>query len=76
VLTLWAVVWKGFALWRAARHGQKYWYIGLLVLNTIGIVEIIYLFFFQKEGRLVDRFMQKSRKRSSSKKKKKSSKSN
>lgn len=42
-LIIWSFVWKGLALWRAARLKQVGWYIALLVINTIGIFEIIYL---------------------------------
>lgn len=41
---LWAIVWKGLALWHAARRGQYWWFVILLVVNTLGILEIIYLF--------------------------------
>jgi len=41
---LWAVVWKGLALWHSARRGQYWWFLILLVVNTLGILEIIYLF--------------------------------
>ncbi len=42
-LITWSVVWKGLALWRAARLKQVGWYIALLVINTVGVFEIIYL---------------------------------
>ena len=48
-LVLWDVVWKGLALWRSARHEQKGWFIALLILNTAGIIPILYLAFFQKK---------------------------
>ncbi|MDP2642097.1 MAG: DUF5652 family protein [bacterium] len=41
---IWALVWKGFALWKAAGLRQKYWFIIILIVNTLGILEIIYLF--------------------------------
>ena len=44
VLLLWTIIWKGFALWRAAELRQKYWFIAMLVINTLGILEIVYLF--------------------------------
>lgn len=44
VLVVWSLVWKGLALWHAARRGEKVWYVVLLVLNTAGILEIVYLF--------------------------------
>ena len=45
---MWALVWKGFALWRSAELRQKYWFIAILVVNTFGILEIIYLFLVAK----------------------------
>ncbi len=44
LLALWSIFWKGLALWHAARHGQGWWFGLLLILNTAGILEIIYLF--------------------------------
>jgi methionyl-tRNA synthetase len=44
---LWTIVLKGFALWHAARNEQKWWFIALLVINTLGILEIIYLIWFR-----------------------------
>lgn len=46
---LWSVVWKGIALWRCGRNNQLPWFVVLLVLNTLGIGEIIYLSWFQKD---------------------------
>lgn len=48
VLVIWSLVWKGFALWRAARCEQRNWFIAILVLSTAGILEMIYLFVFEK----------------------------
>jgi hypothetical protein len=41
-----SIVLKGIALWRAARNGQKKWFVVLLVVNTIGILELLYIFVF------------------------------
>jgi hypothetical protein len=41
-------VWKGLALWHAARRGEHWWFVAILLINTIGILEIIYLFFIAK----------------------------
>jgi hypothetical protein len=43
VLVVWELVWKGLALWQSARKGQKYWFIPLLVVNSAGLLPIIYL---------------------------------
>ncbi len=48
VAVLWSIIWKGLALWHSARNGQPWWFIILLVVNTAGILEIIYLFGFAK----------------------------
>jgi len=36
-------------MWTAAKHGQRNWFIAILILNTLGILEIIYLFRFAKK---------------------------
>lgn len=48
VVFLWSLLWKGLALWRAAKNDQRNWFIVILVVNTVGILEIAYLFFFAK----------------------------
>jgi len=47
-LVLWSLFWKGLALWHAGRKGQPWWFVILLVVNTLGILEIIYLFLVLK----------------------------
>jgi hypothetical protein len=47
VAAVWSVIMKGFALWHAARNNQLGWFIALLVINTLGILEIIYLIWFR-----------------------------
>jgi hypothetical protein len=48
ILSIWSLIWKGLALWKSARFGHKKWFIVMLVLNTVGILEILYLFVFSK----------------------------
>ncbi len=50
IVLIWSIVWKGLALWRAAREGSKPWFVALLVINTLGILEILYLYVFSKKG--------------------------
>ena len=42
-LFIWSLAWKGFALWRAARKEQRGWFVAILLVNSLGILEIIYL---------------------------------
>lgn len=48
-LAVWELVWKGIALWKAGRNRQPGWFIAIFILNTAGILPIIYLAFFQKK---------------------------
>jgi hypothetical protein len=45
-LFAWTIVWKGLALWRSAHKNEPYWFIAFLVINTVGIMEILYLYVF------------------------------
>jgi hypothetical protein len=40
----WTFLWKGLALWRSAKRSDMWWFIAFLFINTLGILEIIYLF--------------------------------
>lgn len=42
----WTLAWKGVSLWKAARNGHKEWFVILLVVNTLGLLEIAYIYFF------------------------------
>lgn len=55
LITLWTLPWKGVALWKAARLKDKWWFIAILVLNTLAIVEILYIFVFSKRKGLLKR---------------------
>ena len=45
---VWVMAWKGVALWRTAERGQRLWFVVILLANTLGLLEIIYLFFVMK----------------------------
>ncbi len=47
-LAIWSSVWKALALWKAAKKKSVPWFVILFVVNTIGILEILYLFVFSK----------------------------
>ena len=55
LILLWTLPWKGVALWKAARNEHKWWFIALLVLNTMAILEIIYIFFFSEKKGMVEK---------------------
>ena len=49
LILAWTLPWKGIALWKAAKNHHKGWFIALLVVNTLAILEIIYIFYFAKK---------------------------
>jgi hypothetical protein len=51
ILIVWSLVWKGFALWFAAKDNKRWWFIAILIINTAGILEIIYIFGFSPYGK-------------------------
>ena len=50
IIALWTLVLKGYALWHAARNNQTGWFIALLIINTVGILEIIYLIWYRTDS--------------------------
>ncbi|MGD8744490.1 MAG: DUF5652 family protein [Candidatus Woesebacteria bacterium] len=50
LLAIWSLFWKGIGLWRSSKNDQKYWFVSILIVNTAGLLEIIYLAFFQRKG--------------------------
>jgi hypothetical protein len=48
LLMLWTIPWKGWALWKAARLSDKWWFIALLVTQTLAVLDILYIFIFSK----------------------------
>lgn len=49
VILIWTLPWKGMALWKAARHHQLIWFVVLLLVNSLGILEILYIKFWQRK---------------------------
>jgi hypothetical protein len=52
IIALWDLVWKGLALWRAAKNDSKPWFVILLIANTVGILPIAYLIWDKRKHRI------------------------
>ncbi len=50
ILLIWSLIWKGIALWKAAKSDSKVWFIVLLIVNTFGILDILYIYIFSKKA--------------------------
>jgi len=48
LLIAWTGVWKAMALWKSARKKHIVWFIVFIFVNTLGILEILYLYVFSK----------------------------
>jgi methionyl-tRNA synthetase len=48
IITMWILLWKGLALWKAAKRNSSNWFVALLVINTVGIFEILYYYLFSE----------------------------
>ncbi len=49
IVVIWSLIWKGLALWKAARNGSKWWFVIILIVNTLGLLEILYYFFLDNK---------------------------
>jgi len=48
MLLIWTYFWKAAALWHAVRNKDKVWFVVFLLVNTLGILDMIYLFGIEK----------------------------
>jgi hypothetical protein len=48
IVIVWSTIWKAIALWKSARDNSPVWFIVLLLANTVGILEILYIYVFSK----------------------------
>lgn len=48
VIVIWSGVWKLIALWKSARKNHLVWFIILAIVNTVGILEILYVYIFSE----------------------------
>ncbi|MBU1245425.1 MAG: hypothetical protein KKH88_04770 [Nanoarchaeota archaeon] len=49
ILIIWSTIWKGIALWKAGKNHNLVWFVFIFVLNTAGILPLIYVLFFSKK---------------------------
>ncbi|WP_143959224.1 DUF5652 family protein [Litoribacter populi] len=47
---VWEFFWKALALWQSARRDQKEWFVAILLVNSLGILPIIYILMHQKKN--------------------------
>ena len=47
-LLIWSFFWKGMALWKSANKKHLVWFLIILIVNTLGILEIAYIFYLNR----------------------------
>ena len=47
-MLVWIMTWKGLALWKASQRKEVLWFWLLMSINTLGLLEISYIFVFSK----------------------------
>jgi methionyl-tRNA synthetase len=48
VASVWSLVWKAVALYKAGKLRHKGWFTALFFINTLGVLEILYVAHFSK----------------------------
>lgn len=68
-LMVWILFWEALALWQAATRRQLVWFLIILFFNSLGLLEIAYVFYLHRwdldQGRLLA-FLEKKFKKSKS----------
>lgn len=49
IVMIWVFLWKGYALWTSARMGHKKWFVAIVIFSTLGILEMVYIFYVAKK---------------------------
>lgn len=45
---IWGIFWKSWALWKSASKKQLLWFVIILIINTLGLLEIAYIFYLNR----------------------------
>lgn len=51
LLFVWEAFWKAVGLWYSIKNSQRNWFVAIFVLNTVGILPLVYLKFYQKRNK-------------------------
>jgi hypothetical protein len=50
IIFIWVYFWKLYGLWTAAQKKSLPWFIFIALFNTMGILEILYIYVFSKSN--------------------------
>ncbi len=49
LIILWSISWKCYSVWTASKNNHKKWFVALVIFNTLGILDMIYVFGIAKK---------------------------
>ena len=61
IILVWIVIWKLLAMWKSARNNHIAWFLVIAIINTVGILEILYIYVFSKMGKKPEKEVSKKR---------------
>lgn len=50
ILIIWEAIWKLIAMWKAGRNNHLAWFICIALINTVGILPIVYILMHRKKS--------------------------
>jgi len=50
LIALWTIPWKIYAVWLSVKNKRFRWFVVLIVINTVSILELFYIFHIEKKG--------------------------
>jgi sorbitol-specific phosphotransferase system component IIC len=53
ILIIWEVIWKLIAMWKSARNNHLVWFVCIALINTAGILPIVYILMHKNKSRTV-----------------------
>ena len=56
LLAIWTIPWKALALWHSSKNNDKIWFVAIMIINTVGILEILYLFVIARQKLTKEKF--------------------
>lgn len=60
---IWSLFWKGIALWQAANRKHITWFVLILVVNSLGLLEIAYIVYLHRFDLFSAKIMKRAGKR-------------
>ena len=48
-LIIWSITWKAIDIWKAARNRQLGWFLVLFIINSAGLLPILYIYYYQRD---------------------------